>query len=297
MRDYSGDLIARSTKSPLDSTLMDIPEEYKLKNEPVSQYNVSEEAVDRQQESEEDSEAEETESAEQRKIPWFIDILLYPISASGMIHLAFFWLGLLLIGLLDRFIFSRFDLGGLISLWLYILFFGYMFYYLAYCVFDSAKSGRRAPDISTQNPPDRAELLSKLFLILACVAICFWPVAVYYIITERNDLIYWLLLACGGFFFPMVLLAVVLFDSYNALNPILIIGSIFRTLLPYCGMVLFFYAGALLFIETEPPINRFWLLPTVPSIFNGVQLYMIIVAVGLLGRFYCRNEKKLNWEV
>ena len=95
----------------------------------------------------------------------------------------------------------------------------------------------------------------------------------------------------------MALLAVVLFDSFNALNPILIIGSICRTLLPYCGMVLFFYAGALLFMEIDSPINRFWLLPLVPFLIKGVQLYMINVAVGLLGRFYHRCEDKLNWEV
>jgi hypothetical protein len=81
------------------------------------------------------------------------------------------------------------------------------------------------------------------------------------------------------------------------MNPILIIGSIFRTLLPYCGMVLFFYAGALLFMEIDYPVNRFWLLPMVSFLIKGIQLYMIIVAVGLLGRFYHRYGEKLDWEV
>ena len=49
-QNYSGDLIARSTDSPLDSTFLDIPEEYKPKDEPAGQSNVSAGVIDRQQE-------------------------------------------------------------------------------------------------------------------------------------------------------------------------------------------------------------------------------------------------------
>jgi len=180
----------------------------------------------------------------------------------------------------------------------YLLPAAYSLYYFAECIRDSAAGGRRAPDLRL-NPvqSDKWDYISQLLIVVGSIAVCFWPAAVYYIVTERSDLIYWLILGFGGFFFPMVLLAVVLFDSFSALNPILIIGSIFRTLLPYCGMVLFFYAGALLFIKIDSPVNRFWLLPLVPFLIKGIQLYMIIVAVGFLGRFYWRHKNKLNWEV
>ena len=289
-QDYSKDLTTRSLDSLIDSILLDVKEQYKLKDEPAGQSNVSEKAIDRQQEYTED-----VELAEQRKLPWIVDIFLYPFNLAGVIHLIGLWL---LLFLLCPLVIACLGLGTEYIPIVYLLPVAYSLYYFAECIRDSASGARRAPDLrAIQVKPDRWDYISQLLIVVGSIAVCFWPVAGYYIVTERSDLIYWLILACGGFFFPMVLLAVVLFDSFNALNPILIIGSIFRTLLPYCGMVLFFYAGALLFMEIDSPVNRFWLLPTGPFLIKVVQLYMIIVAVGLLGRFYRRNEKKLNWEV
>ncbi|MHC4751512.1 MAG: hypothetical protein ACYTFW_16780 [Planctomycetota bacterium] len=229
------------------------------------------------------------------RLPWIVDVFLYPLNLAGIIHLIGLWL---LIFLLCPLVIALIGLGTEYIPVVYLLPVAYSLYYFAECIRDSAAGGCRAPDFWMHPAEsDKWDCVLQLLVVLGCIAVCFWPVAVYYIVTERSDLIYWLLLACGGFFFPMALLGVVLFDSFNTLNPILIIGSIFRTLLPYCGMVLFFYAGALLFMEIDSPVNRFWLLPAVPFMVKVVQLYMIFVAVGLLGRFYHRNEKKLNWEV
>jgi hypothetical protein len=286
---YSGDLMPRTTDSSHGLTLIDVPDEYKLKDEPDIQSIISEQAIDRQQES------KETESSKQHKMPWVIDIFLYPFNLAGVIHLIGLWFLLFLICPL---VIARLGLGIEYIPVVYFLPVAYTLYYFTECIRDSASGARRAPDLrASPAKPDRWDYVSQLLIVVGSIAVCFSPVAVYYIVTERSDLIYWLILTCGGFFFPMVLLAVVLFDSFNALNPILIIGSIFRTLLPYCGMVLFFYAGALLFMEIDSPVNRFWLLPTVLFLIKVVQLYMIIVAVGLLGRFFHRFEKKLNWEV
>lgn len=238
---------------------------------------------------------EEPPLADECKLPWFIDIFLYPFNLAGVIHLIGLWL---LLFLLCPLVIAFVGLGTEYIPIVYFLPVAYSFYYFAECIRDSAAGSRRAPDLrACPAKPDRWDYISQLIVVVGAIAVCFSPAAVYYIVTERSDLIYWLILACGGFFFPMVLLAVVLFDSFGALNPILIIGSIFHTLLPYCGMVLFFYAGALLFMKIDSPVNRFWLLPMVPFLIKVVQLYMIFVAVGLLGRFYHRFEKKLNWEV
>ena len=238
---------------------------------------------------------EEPPLTEECKLPWLIDIFLYPFNFAGVIQLIGLWL---LIFLLCPLVIALLGLGTEYIPIVYFLPVAYSLYYFAECIRDSAAGARRAPDLRTSPAkPDRWDYISQLLVVVGSIAVCFSPVAVYYIVTERSDLIYWLILACGGFFFPMVLLAVVLFDSFTALNPILIIGSISRTLPSYCGMVLFFYAGALLFMEIDSPVNRFWLLPMVPFLIKGVQLYMIIVAVGLLGRFYHQNEKKLDWEV
>lgn len=246
-----------------------------------------------------------------RKLPWLIDIFLYPISTSGVIHIVIFLAAPFVISLINRFILSGlFLLGGIISLLLYLLFVGYVFFYLGYCIFDSSKGGLRAPDISIQHTPDKGDLISQLLRILGCLGVCFWPLAVYYIFIEQADVVFWLLFAFGSFFFPMALLAGVLFDSFDALNPILIIRSIHKTFLPYCALVLFFCVlNALIiriianlpgprnyiqvlnygFVIVHYVCSKSFVYQTVPPI------YLAMVAAHLLGRFYWRYQEKLNW--
>ncbi|MCJ7674724.1 MAG: hypothetical protein MUO33_06175, partial [Sedimentisphaerales bacterium] len=190
---------------------------------------------------------------------------------------------------------------------------GYMVYYIALCVFDSSKGGRRAPDVTTLDWPNAGELLSEFFLILGAIAICFWPVALYYVFTKKIDLVFWALSACGIFFLPMALLAGILFDATHALNPVFIIGSIFRTFLPYCGLVpLFCVLGGLLAVIAS---NTFSLSST-QSLQQGIGqitlvvarlfcvtltypgmafVYLAMVAAHLLGWFYWWHKDKLNW--
>jgi len=234
------------------------------------------------------------EELPERRLVWFIDIWLYPLNLAGIIHLICLWL---LVFLLCPLVTGFLGLGIEYIPIVYTLPIAYVLYYFTECVRDSAAGRCRAPDFWMHPNEDKWDCISQLLIVLGCIAVCFCPVLVYYVVTKRTDLIYWLFLVCGGFFFPMVLLAVVLFDSYNAMNPLLIIGSIFRTFFPYCSMVLFFCGGALLFMKIDSRLYSFRLLPTVPFICKALQLYLIFVAVGLLGRFYWKYREKLNWEV
>jgi DNA-directed RNA polymerase subunit RPC12/RpoP len=230
----------------------------------------------------------------ERKFPFLLDIFLYPLNLAGIIHLICLWL---LVFLFCPLVIEFLGLGIEYIPVVYTLPVAYVLYYFAECIRDSATGNCRAPDFWMHPNEDKWDCISRLLTVIGCIAVCFCPASVYYVVTERTNSIYWLLLACGGFFFPMVLLAVVLFDSFNALNPILIIGSIFRTFLPYCGMVLLFYGGALLFMKIDSPLYQFQLLPAVSFIYRALQLYLMFVAVGLLGSFYWRYKEKLNWDV
>ncbi|RKY23117.1 MAG: hypothetical protein DRP62_06555 [Planctomycetota bacterium] len=236
----------------------------------------------------------------ERKLPPLIDIFLYPISASGIIHLAVFllvpWLCSSFVGSLASLIpgrYPRFAFGyvtGFLLLVLYIFFLGYVFYYVGYCIFDSAKGGLRAPDINVQSfIPDRGDLIAQLLCVLGCAAVCFWPVAVYLIFARRTDLIFWLLAGCGFFFFPMALLAGILFDSFNALNPILIIGSIYKVFPQYCGLVLL-VGGLGGFVALMLPRLQVW-----GFVSSAIKIYLLFVTAHLLGRFYWLNKDKLDW--
>jgi hypothetical protein len=251
--------------------------------------------------------------ANEDKLPWFIDIFLYPFSAAGAVNLAIFCLGPPLLGFVNRLVLSRIPFGTLISLILFLLLVAYALYYLAYCTFDSSKGGRRAPDTLAQDAPDRSDLIAQFFLILGSIAFCFWPAVVYSALTGRTDVLFWLLSVCGLFFFPMALLAAVLFDAIHALNPIVIIASTVRTLPKYLGLVLFFCipfalvaavvsnirglsspqsAVGMLFYP-HMLIHYFF---TASFIYKAIPLaYLTMIGAHLLGRFYWWHKDKLDW--
>jgi hypothetical protein len=151
------------------------------------------------------------------------------------------------------------------------------------------------------------------------------PGLTYYSITHRLDWILWLLLGLGVFFMPMVLLATVMFGSFNGLNPAIIIPSIFNTFLSY-GVVLLAFcvpAGIIVVVSTflpEETVGVFgYILRAVGTtltfatglpfslpehrigiisfLLRGVYAYLALVAAHILGRFYYRNKERLYWEV
>lgn len=237
---------------------------------------------------------DQTEEPAEGRLLWFLDIWLYPLNLAGVIRLVSFWLTLFLFCPLTM---ATIGLGTEYIPIVYAIPIAYVLYYFTECIRDSAAGRFRAPDFWKRQGDDKWDFISQLLIVVGCIAICFCPVSAYFILTGRTDSIYWLLMVCGGFFFPMVLLAVAMFDSYNALNPILIIGSIFRTFFPYCGMFLIYCGVAFLFMKINSRLNTFWLLPPAVFLSKGAQLYLIFVAVGLLGRFFCKYEEKLYWEV
>jgi len=234
---------------------------------------------------------EEPPLADECKLPWLIDAFLYPVSASGMIHLLIFvflprlvWF---LFGLLSSF--APIDFALVVPF--YVVFYGYVFYYIAGCVVDSARGKRRAADVTMPETFKAGDLISHVILLFGCIAICFWPTAIYYVFTQRTDLWFWVLSACGGFFLPMSFLRGVMFDSFDALNPILIIRSIRSTFLAYCGLVLLFYAlGG--FITVILPRLSLWAVLS-----DGIKIYLLFVVVHRIGWFYWWNKDKLKWGI
>ena len=299
-QDYPGDLIDRTTDSTHGLTLIDVPEEYKLKEEPPVQPSVPKQAIDRQPESEEDSNALEAESVGQRKLPWFIDIFLYPASLSGLTHLAIFTIIPTLIAILRTLLGKAGRIIGLPGLIINILIFLYLGWYFTECVRDSAKGGTRSPEAFASI--GAGEMWSQMQHIVGCYLILISPAFFYNLYTGKLDAVYWGLLITGSFFFPMALLACIMFDSIRGLNPKLLIGSIFSTFLQYCGLVLlvitffFTFTKFIGIVETETTQ-----IPSAATLILGgavffIGLYIAFVIAHLIGRFYWRYEEKLNWE-
>jgi len=303
-QDYSGDLIDRTTDSTHGLTLMDVPEEYKLKEEPPVKSSVYEQAIDRRQES------EETEPEGHRSLPWFIDIFLYPISKGGLSTIGI----ILFLRILTDFaaaglLIFCLCIGGILGLVIKIVvYYSYIYWYFTECVRESARGGLRAP-IILASMPGLGDMVRYFFRILSCYAITLGPVTfykgyTYFTDIETNNVILFALLTYGMFFFPMGILAVVMFDSVHGLKPALLVRSIASTFFHYCGLVILFYSLGILFtvlysririVSIRGSFFSWFILVYILS--NIFLLYTLLISGHLLGRFFYRYEDKLYWEV
>jgi len=278
----------------LDARLFDVAHKGRTSNEAPSPSCERDTPGQDSHEPVEPAAAEGVEPAEDSTLPWFIDAFLFPSNLGGVIHLVLLWL---LVNLLCPAAMQYLGLGTEYVPFVYTLPVAYVVYYLAECIRHSVGGARRAPEY-WMSPCDssRWDCLTQSVEVVGCVAVCFWPASVYYIARERSDWIFWSLMAGGGFFFPMVLLSVVWFDSYSGLDPVIIMGSIARTFVPYTVIVLLLAAGALLFVKMGLSTYGFYRPPPLALVFRLVQLYLLFVAAGLVGRFYWRYRRRLNWE-
>jgi len=286
-----GDSAVSSKDATFALTFLDIPQEEKA--QPAAEGYAPDKAFEELRELEQEIATDEAEPLPERKLPWLIDMFLYPVSTPGLTILAI----VIVIPLLIDFVATLLGpFGFFISvpgLVVNIVIFLYMYWYLCHCIRDSAEGGLRAPDVLVR-APSLGDMGWQTLRVVGCLAFFAAPMFIYHRHTERTDTVFWFLLAYAIFFFPMGLLAVIMFDSFSGLNPLLLIGSIFSTFFQYCGLVLLFCIFG-------------YSLAKILSVFSGsgflnyivvmVNIYLAMVATHLLGRFFWRYQEKLYWEV
>ena len=174
-----------------------------------------------------------------------------------------------------------------------IVIFFYIYWYFTECVRDSADGEVRAPE-GFGVTGGFAGMFEQTVNVIGCLAIFFIPFVLYMLFARRADIIFWLLLIYAIFFYPMGLLAVIMFDSPIGLNPRLLIRSISSTFLPYCGLVLLFITPFVLIgmLYGEIQESQLWIF-----IIRSVVTYLALVGAHLLGRFYWRYQDNLNWNL
>jgi ribosomal protein S27E len=276
--------------SDYDLTLLDISEKERIQNLQAGTY---EETDEYEQELEEESQAE-TEPFDERKLPWLIDIFLYPFSVPGLKNLAIFIGVPLLIDILWTILPIQLScLFWLVTMVIHIVIFFYIYWYFTECVRDSADGGVRAPE-GLGSTPGFMGMFWQAVNVIGCLAIFFTPFVLYMLLAGRADIIFWLLLIYAVFFFPMGLLAVIMFDSAIGLNPRLLVRSISSTFYPYCGIVLLFVTPVVLLgmLYTEVQESRLWVF-----IIRSVVTYLALVGAHILGRFYWRYQEEFNWDL
>jgi hypothetical protein len=241
------------------------------------------------------------EKPPERRLPWILDIFLYPTSISGLINLGIFWILPILLGFSGRILPIPFIWG--IADFIVV---GYMYYFFMECIRDSASGGIRAPE-NMGSMPNMGDAVTQVMEIVASVVIFWGPLGAYLMYKifwqsaganssydSKTDMVFWLLLGYGIFFSPIGLLALAMFNSTSAFNPFLWITSILSTFFQYCGLVLFFCVLGWLVSRVMSSFQQSLFFS---YLFGAAFIYLAMVAAHLLGRFYYLNSKKLNWEV
>jgi len=244
----------------------------------------------------------EDEEAPQRKLPWMVDILLYPLNKPGLtilmisVGIPFVLRATLKFMQIFCIVFPPalvFWVLLIILHWLALLLLVlYMNWYLCQCIRDSASGGIRAAD-TTAETPGLGELFGQSLTVLATLGACMAPALAYLLLTHAADGSFQVLYGVGGFLFPMALLAVVMFESLWALNPVLLLGSIGRTFLRYSVLVAACYASCLLIPAAGYFLFRFWILG---YLLLFLAWYELLILAHLLGRLYWNSQERLNWD-
>jgi len=289
--------------SPLyDVTLLDVSPSQVTERPPQPQDDDAEAALDRLHAMQGGRLPGEPEPPPQRKLPWMIDIFFYPLNKAGL-SLLLICAGVpFLLRVMLRFfrVFSA-VFGPALVLWVLfiivhwlgmLLFLLYVNWYACECIRDSAAGGIRATD-TIATTPGLGEILGQAFRVLMCALFVTVPGLIYVARTHRTDQLFQALYAAGGFVFPMAMLAVVMFDSYAGLNPILLLRSILKTHLRYCFLVPFCYLLCVLIPYAGFFLFESWMLG---YLLLFLAFYSLLILAHLLGRFYWKNEQRLDWD-
>lgn len=227
----------------------------------------------------------------QRQLPWPLDILLYPLNPAGLINLTIIVGIPLFLTVLQQIVFLPFL--GLMFLLAELAVAVYAAWYWAECTYDSAQGGTRAPQLlDTAGYGDK---WSRVSYLLAVYAVFVLPALLYLLGTGRRDVFLWILVAWGIFFFPMGLLAMVMHDGIYVLNPLLLLSSIRRTLVPYLGLLLLIASQVALFCVVLALAAREEYATSLAALVLLTGGYSSLVVAHILGRFYWRYHDRLDW--
>jgi pSer/pThr/pTyr-binding forkhead associated (FHA) protein len=224
---------------------------------------------------------------------------LYPFKGDGVILLAGGTIFYAVISAAS--FFARFAgvFGLAVILMITVFGTGYLICYLRRILTSSAIGKEDMPDW-----PDVTEfsddILAPFLQFLGTVLACFLPAAAVSLFVARDNpwtgpaLVAAILYGC--ICFPMAFLAVSLFDSVAAVNPLLVIPSILRIPLQYLLTVLLLGGVLGLRWAGEALLENLLPSPFLVRIFLGFAgLYLLTVEMRILGLLYLANKDRLGW--
>ncbi|MHC4926225.1 MAG: hypothetical protein ACYTER_02650, partial [Planctomycetota bacterium] len=249
----------------------------------------------------------EAEEEEEAKPVTFGRVFAYPANAPGWTMIGLFaGVPFVLILLLFLIPLAPFKMGAfMFGLFIKSIVVVSYLLYLANCIREVADGQLHPPSLfECSEDEDFWGLQRQFWLIASAFIICFGPAFIFLchiwasiwgvgpvveVFVTHSGLILLGLLAAGTFLLPMCLLSIVMFDNLGALNPMVIIGSIFSTFFSYLLVVaLFFVPIILMFVVSvikATTINLILLL-----LLRVLSGYLLMMDAYILGWFFHKNE-------
>lgn len=240
-----------------------------------------------------------------RRHPWVLDIFCYPANRPGLstlgvmvgVPLVMIGLSLASYSLMPAapvliFVIVPLIMAAMAGTLIMLL---YFLWYLCTCVRDSAAGGLRAPETLGQTP-GAVELLGQLFQVGICVGVFLGLYSSLTYGVSLSPIIHRLFCGTLVFCFPLCLLSVISMESLGGMNPFLLLRTLVRVFLPYCGLVtlLSVLHGSALWgmglSQADRALNVPWALGV-----GAVEAYLLLVSAHLLGRFSWKNRNRLDW--
>ncbi len=209
----------------------------------------------------------------------------------------------LFLGVVD-FLSKASKFGGLMllmrTLMLHVIFLGYMFAYMQNIIQNTARG-----DESEASLPDITNFLEDILIpcgqLLATVLFSFGLVfaAIIWSFNGGGDAAGMAILPAiilGCLYFPMAFLAVAMFDTVTALNPMLVVPSIIKVPLQYLTACVLLGIVFVVRGFGDQVLKSFIPIMFVPDIISSfVGIYFLTVQCRILGLLYFTNRPTLGW--
>jgi hypothetical protein len=175
---------------------------------------------------------------------------------------------------------------------------GYLFNYLQRILISSASGENRMPD--WPDFTDWSDVTGPFIQVLGTAVFSFGPAILVKVLAPADAA--WThgalmgAVIFGCIYFPMSFTAVAMFDSLGALNPLLIIPSMFKFFAAYLLTVVLLFAVLVLIWAGNSVLQAVLPVPILPAaIAEFLGLYVLTVEMRILGLLYWTKKDELGW--
>ncbi|RME73730.1 MAG: hypothetical protein D6785_16725 [Planctomycetota bacterium] len=211
-----------------------------------------------------------------------ISSLWYPLQGPGI-------LSLVLLG-----VFFYFSMWIPIMGWLMGLgVLGYAFSFFYTIISHTAGGMNQPPQLPEYSDPFE-DAIKPLILTLGTFLFYFAPFYYVNFTSPQITVLHYITLGIGLFFLPMAMLAIAIYRTFAALNPILQIQAISAILPQYLGILAFLFFAVFAIILASPLLTPILMIPVVNIlVIMAYPFYILAVLSRILGLIYYYYKDKL----